>query len=90
MLCRKHGFQTLDEAEVKQCAHEMSVAQASTAGCPQKLFELSQAALSQQQRIDALGAELARERANWDSLYRSYTISAHVCSKIAGTRGDDE
>ena len=59
------------------------MAQATAAENSQKVFELSQVILSQQRRIDALGAELARERLNWDSLYRSFTVSSNVCRKIA-------
>ena len=61
----------------------MSVAQATAAEKSRKVFELSQVILSQQQHIDALGAELARERSNWDSLYRSFTVSSNVCRKIS-------
>ena len=39
--------------------------------------------LSQQQRIAVLNEELERERANWDTLYRSYSRSADVCRRIS-------
>jgi hypothetical protein len=39
--------------------------------------------LSQQQRIAVLIEELERERANWDTLYRSYSRSADVCRRIS-------
>ena len=45
--------------------------------------ELSEVLLSQQQRIAVLNEELERERANWDTLYRSYSRSADVCRRIS-------
>lgn len=46
-------------------------------------FELSEVLFSQQQRIAVLNEELKRERANWDTLYRSYSLSADVCRRIS-------